>query len=88
MSLTNSQRSARLDLAEAYRSRPTPLGIGLKNQCAVGLAIEIARAHGETLRDRFGGTSAFWKAAIRGNKAIEPGERNEVMARFVTRDLA
>jgi hypothetical protein len=72
--------NARLDELEAtVLNRDMPLGVGLKNQCFVGLAVEQAQQYGETLREHFGKPLSIWKKAIKKNNATSPRMRNLVM---------
>lgn len=59
--------------------RKEPLGVGLKNQCFAGLAIEMAQQSGETLVAHFNKPLKTWKGLIKINNATFSSKRNETM---------
>lgn len=77
---TQTQRQNLVQLAEIIKSRSTPLGVGLHNQCWAGLAIEIAKENGTITKDYFGLTVSDMKPAINLNNSLPVGVRNKVMA--------
>lgn len=68
-------------LAETIRDRQAPLGVGLHNQCWGGLAIEVAKMHGETTRSFYGMSIHEMKNDINVNNASPKERRNDVMYR-------
>jgi hypothetical protein len=78
--LSLKQRVRFVKLAAEIAVRPKPLGVGLRNQCYVGLAIETAQRSGETCAEYFGWSMSEMKAAIKQNNQIAPTRRNAHMA--------
>lgn len=76
---TAEQKRHLLDLAETIKKRVKALGVGLHNQCWAGLAIEIAKSHGETTTTYFGMSIHQMKPEINKNNAQPESLRNETM---------
>lgn len=87
MELTSVQKEHRRELADMVAQRGTPLGVGLRNQCFVGLAIEVAKSRDTTLLDYFGGTMSEWKTAIKMNNASSESVRNRTMSSHILSSL-
>jgi hypothetical protein len=67
-------------LAQYINTRQQPLGVGLKNQCWAGLAIDVAKSQGYDALSYFGITFSELKEKIKLNNMQRPAERNRVMA--------
>lgn len=77
---TSKQIVRLMDLAEIIEARNEPLGIGLKQQCWAGVAIELAKAEGCKVTDYFGLSFRDLKSRIKFNNLQAPEMRNAVMA--------
>lgn len=87
MQITNSQFENRMTLLEAIKTRQEPLGVGLKNACFVGVAIEMAKECDSNLLDHFGGSSSEWKTAVRINNECEVHTRNAFMSDYLVENM-
>lgn len=81
--LSTEQSRNWLELSDVIRERPIPLGVGLKQQCFIGLAVELAASRNLTFKDAYG--MSIWEARtdIRDSANCAEAERNE---RMVDRD--
>lgn len=75
-------------LGRTIASRREPLGVGLKNQCFVGLAIEHAKCENDTLANHFGQPMSEWKKLIKINNKTAESVRNQRMLGHLSRMLA
>ena len=80
-----AQDVARLsNLAVAIIDRREPLGVGLKNQCFAGLAVDLAREQSTNPPSDFYGLSkGVWKHSIKTNNRTPSKWRNLRMAAHV-----
>lgn len=86
MSLTPEiQRHHLNQLADSIRARNAPLGVGLRNQCWAGVAIDRAREEGVPATEYFGLSFSEIKHAIKINNLTPEPERNRVMAEWSER---
>lgn len=74
------QRKRLLRLATLIASQREPLGIGLKNGCWAGVAINLARQEGYKATEFYGLSMNEVKTKIKRNKRTPPTLRNAVMA--------
>lgn len=79
------QRHHLNQLADSIRTRNTPLGVGLRNQCWAGVAIGRAREEGIPATEYFGLSFSEIKRAIKINNLTPEPERNRVMAEWSER---
>jgi hypothetical protein len=68
-----------IKLGKAIANRRDPLGVGLKNQCFVGLAIEHAKCENDSLANHFGRPLSEWKKLIKINNKCAENVRTQTM---------
>jgi len=78
--ITPRQSKNWIELSEEIRSRQQPLGIGLKNQCFIGLAIDVAQRNRQTLVERFGYTVWALRQDVRDSADAATSKRNLLMS--------
>lgn len=76
---TIAQRKNLLNLACRILKDDKPLGVGLKNGCWAGVAIELAREKDSKMTDHYGLTMRQVKYRIKLNNSLHPELRNYVM---------
>jgi hypothetical protein len=69
-----------LKLAFTILHRKQPLGVGLRNQCWAGLAIEKAKEHSALTTEYYGISFREMRNKIAKNNLTIPPKRNHVMA--------
>jgi hypothetical protein len=74
------QRTNWLQFSNLIDARKEPLGVGLKNQCFIGLAVEVAKSNNQSLADRFGFSVWELRGDIRDSEQTKRNERNLAMA--------
>lgn len=86
--LSALQVRRRQELSQKILNRREPLGVGLKNHCFVGLAIEIAQEQGSTLVNYYGGSTQDWKKKIKINNSTPEHKRNRKMAQHALQEIS
>ncbi len=74
-----AQRKRLLNLAYTIMKEDEPLGVGLKNGCWAGVAVEIARQHNEKMTDYYGLSMREIKDKIKLNNDTPAEKRNLTM---------
>lgn len=80
--ITKNHKQNWANLANTIEKRKKPLGVGLRNQCFIGLAIEIANLNNSNFENYYG--ISIWESRdmIRANNNCLESIRNTTMANF------
>ena len=74
------QRRRLINLAVTILKREKPLGVGLRNECWAGLAIEVARQRRFKSTEYYGISMSQGRKDLKLNNRLPPAIRNFVMA--------
>jgi len=79
MKQTEKQKKNLITLAETVKDRKEPLGIGLKNMCWAGVAIDLANKNNFKTTNFYGISFSELKSCIMSNNLQPQESRNSFM---------